>query len=98
MPNEPHPRSAWVEIGKQVISFVVGIVVAAFILGRNSQRINDVVTWKAQIAPIIERMDSKGTLSFAHFKESYDKDQHRTDDHLKELEKEVKQIQKDIDP
>lgn len=98
MSDEAHPKSAWVEIGKQVISFVVGIIVAAFILGRNSQRINDVVTWKGQIAPVIERMDSKGSLSFEHWLKGYEKDQHRDEERLKALEAEVKQLQKDIDP
>lgn len=96
--NEPHPRTAWVEIGKQVLSFIVGVIVAAFILGRNSQRINDVVQWKTQIAPVIERMDSRGSLSFEHWQRGYDKQELRTEEHFKKLDAEIDELQKKIDP
>jgi hypothetical protein len=92
--GQSHPHSVWVNVGKQVLSFVVGVIAAAFILGRNSQRINDVVAWKAQIAPIIERMDSKGTLSFDHFHDTYDKQEIRTEKRLDELEKEIRTIER----
>jgi len=79
----------WVGIGKQILSFVVGVIVAAFILGRNSQKINDVVTWKTEMAPRIERMDSRGTLSFEHFHQGYLKEQAQQYERLKHLEEEV---------
>jgi hypothetical protein len=102
-------RSMWVDVGKQVLSFVVGVIVAAFVLGRGIQKINAVADWKDQIAPKIERMDSIGTLSFDHFHKQYDKDQHRVDerlkaiehnrfgaDRLKEMEQEIKELQKKV--
>jgi hypothetical protein len=91
-------HSMWVDVGKQVLSFIVGVVVAAFVLGRGIQKINEVATWKADIAPKIERMDSKGTLSFEHFEKSYHNDQRRSEERLKILEDEMKQLQKAIDP
>lgn len=87
-----------VDIGKQVLSFIVGVVVAAFMLGRGISKINSVAEWKAEVAPKIERMDTTGTLSFDHFHKQYDKDQHRIDDQLKTLTAEVKDLQKKIDP
>jgi hypothetical protein len=86
------------DIGKQILSFVAGIIVAAFILGRNSQKINDVVLWKSQVAPLIEHMNRSGTVSFEHFNASYAKDQARVDERLKLLETEMKDLQKRIDP
>jgi len=82
-------KELWMGIGKQILSFIVGVIVATFILGRNSQKINDVVTWKAEIAPRIERMDSRGTLSFEHFHQSYVKEQAQQYERLKHLEEEV---------
>lgn len=92
--SETHPKAMWVGIGKQVVSFVVGVIVAAFILGRGIQKINEVKIWKDEVAPKIDRMDSKGTLSFEHFEKSYHNDQHRNEERLKELEKDVKELQK----
>jgi uncharacterized protein YeaO (DUF488 family) len=88
----------WMDVGKQVLSFVVGAVVAAFVLGRGIQKINAVADWKTEVAPKIERMDSVGTLSFAHFEKTYHNEQHRTDERLKELEKEMKEVNKKVDP
>ena len=98
MPDEPHPKAAWVSIGKQILSFIVGIVVASFVLGSARQRVSDLTTWKAQISPVIERMDSKGTLSFEHFEKSYQNDQRRNEKRLDDLETEMKDLQKRVDP
>lgn len=97
------------DVGKQVLSFVVGAVVAAFVLGRGIQKINAVADWKTEVAPKIERMDSIGTLSFEHWKLAHDKESDRyklghekehqhVDERLKLLESEVKDLQRKIDP
>jgi uncharacterized protein YeaO (DUF488 family) len=86
-------HSMWVDVGKQVLSFVVGVVVAAFVLGRGIQKINAISEWKTEVAPKIERMDSVGSLSFDHFHKQYEKDQARHEARLKELENEVKELQ-----
>jgi hypothetical protein len=84
-------------IGKQILSFVVGVIVAAFILGRNSQRINAVIEWqkeaqmrwKTDVAPRIERMDRTGSVSFTNFKEHYDAEQAKQYKRLEKLEDQV---------
>src|SRR4030095_570228 len=86
MPN----RELWMGVGKQVLSFVVGVIVAAFILGRNSQRINDVVNWKHEVAPRIERMDRQGTLSFELFHQVYNTEQAKQYARLERLEDQAK--------
>jgi hypothetical protein len=94
-PESPHAKaSAWVGIWKQALSFLVGVIIATFFVGGARQKMKDLATWKEQIAPKIERMDSVGSLSFDHFHKQYEKDQHRADDRLKELEKEVREINK----
>jgi hypothetical protein len=84
----------WVGIWKPILSFFVGIIVASFTFGSRIQKVNDIVVWKNQIDPKIERMDSVGSLSFDHFHKQYEKDQARIDDHLKELDREMKALNK----
>jgi sensor histidine kinase YesM len=87
-------KDMWVGIGKQVISFVVGVVATAFILGSARQRVNDIVEWKKEVIPRIDRMDSQGTLSFDHFHDEYLRTQARQEEKIKELEKEIKQLER----
>lgn len=91
----------WIGVGKQVLSGMVGALVAAFLLGGARQKVvavgKDMDEWKKEWKevhkPHIDRMDSVGSLSFDHWKQGYNKDQKNNEDRLKELEKEVKQLQ-----
>ncbi len=97
MPN----KELWVGVGKQILSFVVGIIVAAFILGRNSQKINEMILWKqevttrwkADVAPRIERMDRQGSISFENFKTNYDNEQAKQYRRLEKLEEHVAHLE-----
>jgi hypothetical protein len=97
MPN----KDLWVGIGKQILSFVVGVIVAAFILGRNSQRINEMIEWKkdvtqrykTDVAPRIERMDRQGSVSFDNFHRQYEKEQAQQYVRLQKLEDEVNHLE-----
>ncbi len=86
-------KDLWVGIGKQILSFVIGVIAAAFILGGARQRVNDVYGWKQEIAPRIERMDASGTLSFSHFHQEYERTQSRQEKRLEQLEKDVRELQ-----
>lgn len=88
MPNET--QNKWMGIGRYLLSFLAGVIVAAFIIGSRTQKMADLLTWKEAITPKIERMDSVGSLSFDHFHKQYEKDQARIDERLKELEREVR--------
>jgi hypothetical protein len=95
MPNDqPSPHAIWVGVGKQILSFIVGVIAAAFVLGSARQRVSDLTAWKAETAPRIERMDSKGTLSFELFHREYERTQHRQEEKLKELEKEIRTLER----
>lgn len=97
MPN----KDLWIGVGKQILSFVVGIVVAAFILGRNSQKINEMVLWKQEVttrwktdvAPRIERMDRQGSISFENFYQQYEKEQAKQYVRLGKLEDQVAHLE-----
>ena len=86
-------HAMWVGLGKQVLSGLVGAIVAAFILGGARQRMADVGSWKAEVAPRIERMDSQGTNSFQHWKGSYDKEQNQQYERIQKLETEVAHLE-----
>ena len=104
--DDKHEKvSAWVGIWKQALSFVVGVIIATFFVGGARQKMKDLATWKEQIAPKIERMDSVGSLSFEHWKASHDKESdhwksahakehERLDDRIKTLESEMKDVQR----
>jgi hypothetical protein len=94
-PEDTHAKhSMWIGIWKPILSFFIGVIVATYTVGRAGQKVRDLGIWKDQISPKIERMDSVGSLSFDHFHRQYEKDQHRIDERLKELEKEQKELQK----
>jgi hypothetical protein len=96
MPDDSHNK--WFGIGRYLLSFLAGVIVAAFTLGSAGQKVRDLVAWKAMIGPKIERMDSVGSLSFDHFHKSYEKEQARINERLQQLEKDVKDLEKRVDP
>ena len=75
-------QSLWIGLGKQVLSGMVGALVAAFLLGGARQRVvavgKDMDEWKKEWKevhkPHIDRMDSIGSLSFEHWKQAHDKE------------------------
>ena len=92
MPTET--QNKWVGIGRYLLSFLAGVIVASFIVGSRSQKMADLLTWKEAITPKIERMDSVGSLSFDHFHKQYEKDQTQINERLKVLEADVKNLQR----
>jgi hypothetical protein len=96
--EDAQQKAAWFGIGKQILSFVAGVVIAAFVVGGARQKLRDLAAWRDVTAPRIERMDSKGTLSFEIFEKTYEKTQARQEERLKTLEHDVKEIEKKIDP
>jgi hypothetical protein len=93
-----HPKSLWLSIGRQALTFAVGVITAAFVLGGTRQKIHDMTVWRDQTAPRIERMDSTGTLSFDLFHKEYQRTQTRQEESLKDLDKRVRELEKKIDP
>lgn len=96
-PPTNHTASLWAAVGKIAAPFIVGVVSAAFFLGGRSQKntstLNDILLWKAEVAPQIQRMDSKGTAAGERFSLEQGKELGRMEERLKELEKEAKSIE-----
>ena len=91
-------KQVWVNIGKQVLTFAAGVIAAAFILGGARQKVVDVYNWKMEVAPKIERMDSRGTLSFELFHAEYMRNQARQDERIKELDGQVRDLERRVPP
>lgn len=93
-------KQLWAGIAKQALSFIIGVVLAAFILGKNSQKVNEMLAWKTDVterwkkdvAPRIERMDRQGTISFENFQKTYDVEQAKQYKRLEKLEEEVSHL------
>jgi hypothetical protein len=88
-------RTKWVAIGLPLLIAVVSVFGFIYAIGQRTSKIVEVVEWKKEIAPRIERMDSKGTISFELFHEEYLRTQEKQEARLHELEKAIydKQIE-----
>lgn len=97
MADQLQRQSLWIGIWQAALGLFLGIVVSAFIFGRQAgdlrQKINDVASWKAEAMPRIEKMDRGGSISFENFKTTYDAEQQKQYKRLDELEKEARHIQ-----
>lgn len=107
--SEGANHSTRVAIISACVSFFLSVVVAAFIIGQRTGKVLELEKWKNEIAPIISRMDSVGSLAFDHWKQAHDKESDRWKEahrrehdqleaRIKTLESEMKDLNKKIDP
>ena len=87
-------KDVWMGIVKYVGSLLIGVIGATYFIGQRSDKVNRLEAWKEETAPIIKRMDATGTLSFELFHKEYERTQHRQEEELKELEKQVRQLER----
>jgi hypothetical protein len=92
MPEES--KRLWLGAARTVVSGVIAAGAVIFFFGGREAKINDLVSWKADTAPKIQRMDTTGTLSFDLFHKEYERTQRRQEDTLKELDKRVRELEK----
>ena len=83
-------------IGEKVISFVIGVIVAAFFLGGARAKIQtlgrDMDNWKIEWKERdrqITRMDLEGSVATKNFINNYEKEQAKQYERLKHLEDQV---------
>lgn len=101
MPDETPARgnhtALWAAVGKVAAPFIGGVIAAAFWFGVRSQKLastqTEILLWKAEVAPQIQRMDSKGTAAGERFSLEQGKELGRMEERLKELEKEARSIE-----
>ena len=84
----------WIAVVSTIISFVVGVVVAAYVVGQRTGTVLELQDWKNETAPRIERMDGQGTTSFKIFHVEYLRTQQRQEDNLKEFDKRLRELER----
>jgi len=92
--NEQPNGKKWIAIISTVVSFFIGVVFAAYVLGQRTGKVLELQDWKSETAPRIERMDGQGTLSFKLFHEEYLRTQARQEDALRDLDKRLRELEK----
>jgi hypothetical protein len=86
-------KARWLAIVLPLAVAAFSVIGFIYAVGQRGGKITEVVEWKKEVAPRLERMDREGTLSFSQFHAQYDKEQGQQYERLKELEKEIRQIE-----
>ena len=104
MPEETHKRSWVLEVGKQIASVVITLIIASFLLGGKRERVAQKVTTletemavlkeerKAELKHITE-MDLEGSVATKNFVANYEKKQASQDATVKEIQNEVRHLE-----
>jgi hypothetical protein len=79
--------SKWLIVGLPLISAFFAVIGTVYVVGQRTANVTEVVKWKAEIAPRIERMDRQGSISFENFRAQYEKEQAKQYEQLEELSK-----------
>jgi hypothetical protein len=85
--EKPKNGSKLLMIGIPVLTAVFAVLGTVYVVGQRTGKMNEVVAWKTDIAPRIERMDRQGSISFENFKTQYEKEQAKQYEQLEELSK-----------
>jgi hypothetical protein len=94
MPDDSK-HSTRVAIISALVSLGLSIVFAAYIVGQRTGKVLDIEKWKNETSPRIERMDRSGTTSFDLFHAEYLRTQARQEEHLKDLDKRIRDLERD---
>ena len=87
-------KTKWLAISIPILAAVTAVLGFFYGIGQRGGKITEVVDWKTETAPRIERMDSKGTISFKLFHDEYlQPKQAQQYERIKDLEKEVRHIE-----
>jgi flagellar basal body-associated protein FliL len=88
-------KARWIAIALPVFAAVVAVLGFIYGIGQRGGKIAEVVDWKVDTAPRIERMESQGTTSFKLFHEEYLRRQIRQEEQMDKLQQEIhdKQIE-----
>jgi hypothetical protein len=87
--NSNSRSSKWLAVVIPLLSAAFAILGFVYFVGQRGGKIAEVVDWKDETAPRIERMDAKGTNSFEIFHDEYLRRQVRQEAQLDKLEKDV---------
>ena len=86
-------NGGWISsIGKQIVSFLLGALIAAFVFGGKTQQFNDLLVWKGQVDTTIATMNHEGTWGSQNALRADAKELGRTDERLKKVEESVGKV------
>src|SRR5580765_1743471 len=85
-------HSTRVAIVSALVSLVLSIVFAAYIVGQRTGKVLEIDRWKEHTAPRIEKMDLEGSVATKNFVKTYDADQAKQYKRIDLLETEVHHI------
>jgi hypothetical protein len=75
-------RTRWLVIAIPLLAAIAGVLGFMYAIGQRTSKIGEVVDWKSETAPRIERMDSQGTTSFKLFHDEYLRRQLRQEEEM----------------
>ena len=79
----------WIAISLPILAAIVAVLGFIYAIGQRTSKIVEVVDWKNDTAPRIERMDAQGTTSFKLFHDEYLRTQARQEAKLIDLEAQI---------
>jgi hypothetical protein len=82
-------KTKWLVIGLPLLAAIMAVLGFMYGVGQRGGKITEVVDWKNETAPRIERMDSQGTTAVKLFFEEYLRKQQRQDAERDEMKKEI---------
>ena len=94
----PEKNQLWIGAARTAVSGVIAAGAVIFFFGGREAKINDLVAWKVRTEPVIQRMDTTGTLSFDLFHKEYERTQDRQEAFMKEMDKRVRDLERDGKP
>jgi hypothetical protein len=92
MNNDPQKHSTRVAIISALVSLVLSIVFAAYIVGQRTGKVLEIDRWKTDTAPRIEKMDLEGSVATKNFIKSYEAEQAKQYRRIEQLESEVQHL------
>jgi hypothetical protein len=92
MPDERkngNGKAKWFAVAIPILAAATAVLGFMYGIGQRGGKITEVVDWKNETAPRIERMDGEGPVAFKLFHIQYDKEQAQQYERIKELEKAI---------
>jgi hypothetical protein len=87
--NKHNGRTRFLVVALPIISAAFAIIGFIYFVGQRTNKMVEVVDWKKETAPRLEKMDGEGTTSFKIFHEEYLRRQVRQEGQLDKLEKDI---------
>jgi hypothetical protein len=82
-------KTRWMVVALPLASAIFAVIGTVYLVGQRTNKMVEVVDWKKETAPRLEKMDGEGTTSFKIFHDEYLRRQVRQESQLDKLEKDI---------